>query len=216
MDLTVGNQPCAAFTPAQPTRLIVLTGGPGAGKTAVLHMAQRSFCKHIAILPEAATMVFSGGFPRHDTIPGRTAAQRAIFHVQREVETLVVEEGQVSISLCDRGTLDGLAYWPGDEPAFWEQVRSTKAQELARYHAVLHLATPPVEGYTHDNPVRIESATEAAAIDLRIAEAWADHPRQFVVESTREFPTKVYKALQIISELLHEISPAHWEPLDGD
>jgi hypothetical protein len=30
---------------------------------------------------------------------------------------------------------------------------------------VLHLRVPSASGYNHDNPVRVESAAEAAAID---------------------------------------------------
>jgi hypothetical protein len=58
---------------------VVITGGPGAGKTAVLELVARSFCPHVAILPEAATIVFGGGFPRHTTTVGLMAAQRAIY-----------------------------------------------------------------------------------------------------------------------------------------
>lgn len=35
-------------------RRVVLTGGPGAGKTAVLELIRRSFCEHVKVLPEAA------------------------------------------------------------------------------------------------------------------------------------------------------------------
>ena len=46
-------------------RRIVLTGGPGAGKTAVLEMIRQSFFSHVTVLPEAASIKFGGGFPRH-------------------------------------------------------------------------------------------------------------------------------------------------------
>ncbi len=110
--LRYGSFPCRCALTRHPARLMALTGGPGAGKTAVLELAARSFCRHVAVLPEAASIVFGGGFPRHDTEPGRKAAQRAIYRVQWEVERLVVEEGEVAVALCDRGTVDGGAYWP--------------------------------------------------------------------------------------------------------
>lgn len=59
-------------------RRVVLTGGPGAGKTAVLEMIRQSFCSHVKVLPEAASVVFGGGFPREDDPDCRRAAQRAI------------------------------------------------------------------------------------------------------------------------------------------
>jgi len=68
-------------------RRIVLTGGPGAGKTAVLELIRQTFCVHVKVLPESAGIIFGGGFPRRNGIDLRKAAQRAIFYVQRELET---------------------------------------------------------------------------------------------------------------------------------
>src|SRR5262245_47056060 len=85
-------------------RRIVLTGGPGAGKTAVLELIRQSFCEHVHVLQEAASLVFGGGFPRDDDEPCRRAAQRAIFYVQRELEN-AADAHQPAIVLCDRGTL---------------------------------------------------------------------------------------------------------------
>ena len=56
-------------------RRVVLTGGPGAGKTAVLELIRQSFCTHVKVLPEAAGIVFGGGFPREDdAVQTRSAA----------------------------------------------------------------------------------------------------------------------------------------------
>ena len=178
---------------------VVITGGPGAGKTAVLELVQKTFCNHVAVLPEAASIIFGGGFPRHDSFSARRAAQRAIFYIQRELEKLALDEKLSSIVLCDRGTIDGLAYWPGDEIDFWKEVNSTKEKELARYQAVIHLRTPPSHnGYNHQNPLRTETAVEASVIDEKIAEAWKDHPRRFFVESEEGLLIKVQKTLELI------------------
>ena len=64
-------------------RRVVLTGGPGAGKTALLELIRQSFCSHVKVLPEAAGVVFGGGFPREDDPVCRRAAQRAIFRWPR-------------------------------------------------------------------------------------------------------------------------------------
>jgi predicted ATPase len=177
----------------------VLTGGPGAGKTAVLEVVRRAFCEHIAVLPEAATILFGGGFPRHDTEPGLRAAQNAIFHVQRSMEAMSRDEGRVAMALCDRGTLDGLAYWPGGIDAGCAALAIRREEELARYRAVIHLRTPSAErGYDHSNPVRRESATEAAALDARILAAWEGHPRRIIVDSEEEFLRKLARAVEAI------------------
>ncbi len=189
---------------------MVLTGGPGAGKTAVLEIVKKNFCRHVAVLPEAASIIFGGGFWRKNTIPGKKAAQRAIFHVQRELERLVTDEQESAITLCDRGTLDGLAYWPGPEELFWEEVGARRAEEFARYQAVIHMRSTSLErGYNHSNPVRTESALEAARVDKRIAQVWDGHPRRFFIESTENFLEKAAKAVDLIKEELPECCRAH-------
>ena len=199
---------CKAFT--HPTRLVVLTGGPGAGKTAVLEIARRNFCEHIAVLPEAASIVFGGGFWRKETAPARRAAQRAIFHVQREMERLVIEEQSAAIGLCDRGTLDGLAYWPDSEEAFWREAGTSRESELERYAAIIHLKSPSqAEGYNHQNPVRTESALEARRLDQKILESWHGHSRLFVVESAVDFLDKARTAMELVRNELPECCRKH-------
>ena len=177
-------------------RRIVLTGGPGAGKTAVLELIRQAFCQHIVVLPEAAGVVFGGGFPRGYDDPGRRAAQRAIYYVQRELEAAAAGN-QPAVILCDRGTVDGLAYWPGP-PDLWSEVGTTHAAELARYDMVIHLRTAPEEAYDRNNPLRIESPTEARAIDDRIVEAWRAHPRRLIIEATEDFLAKAATAIDAI------------------
>jgi predicted ATPase len=179
----------------------VLTGGPGAGKTATLEMIRRAFCRHVHVLPESAGILFGGGFPRGTTPELRRAGQRAIFYVQHELEA-TAGGADHALVVCDRGTLDGLAYWPGPDELF-PAVGSSQAAELARYDAVIHLRTPPDHnGYNHDNPLRVETAAEAAAIDERIAAAWRDHPRRFEVEASADFLAKATHALQLVRSLL--------------
>ena len=90
--------------------LVVVTGGPGAGKTAVLEVARKSFCKNIAFIPEAASIVFGGGFWRRASLVGRKAAQLAIFHVQRQMERVVLEDGDSAFTLYNHNTLNNLTY----------------------------------------------------------------------------------------------------------
>jgi predicted ATPase len=201
---------CAAI---HERRRIVLTGGPGAGKTAVLELIRQSFCEHVKVLQEAASLVFGGGFPRDDHEPCRRAAQRAIFYVQRELEN-IADAHVAAIVLCDRGTLDGLAYWPGATEDFWSSVGTTLEEQLARYDAVIHLRTPALEsGYNHQNPLRTESATTAAEVDARILQVWQGHPRRFIVESSAQFLDKADQALRILRGELpdccrHHVIPA--------
>lgn len=189
-------------------KVLVLTGGPGAGKTAVLETAGRQFCEHVGVLPEAATLLFRAGFPRQPGAASRAATQRAIYHVQRELELLAAESGKYAVVLCDRGTLDGLAYWPFREADFFAQLHTTVEAEYARYAAVIHLRAPSAtDGYNHRNPLRIETAEEASAIDQRIERAWSGHPRRFTVESQPDFVHKLRSAMSLISGELPDCCP---------
>jgi len=196
---------CECTANASACRFIALTGGPGAGKTAVLELFRKHACSGVALLPESASIIFGGGFWRHDSEAGRKAAQRAIFHTQRELERLVIEEGVSKAAICDRGTLDSLAYWPGSEESFWSDLQTTREKQLARYSVVIHLKTPGAHnGYNHSNPIRTESPEEAARIDAKILKAWEGHPKRIIVDSAESFIDKALRAVSLIAAELPE------------
>jgi predicted ATPase len=202
---SVTSVACACPGGPHVPRFVALTGGPGAGKTATLEVMRKSFCPHVVVLPEAASILFGGGFPRRPESTWRAAAQRAIYHVQHELQRAVAEAREAAVVLCDRGTVDGLAYWLGPERAFWDAVHSSRERELRGYAAVFHLRPPPADGgYDRANPLRIESAVEAAAIDARIAAAWDGHPRRFFVDS---HPTFLAKLAAVIEHVRGELPP---------
>ncbi len=186
--------PC---TERHQTRRVVVTGGPGAGKTAILEFMRLAFCRHVAILPEAAGLLFGGGFPRDDLPAKRRAVQRAIFHVQRQLEEST-QDDNAAIVVCDRGTADGAAYWPGPD-TLWEAVGTTQARELDRYASVIHLRTPTdANGYNFRNPLRTESVEEALSIDGVIGEVWSRHPGYVEVPATEDFLEKARTALELL------------------
>ena len=191
---------CACEKARHVTRLVVLTGGPGAGKTAVLEMVKKVLCEHVVVLPESAGIIFGGGFWRLESPSAKIASQRAIYHVQREMENLVLNEKKWAMALCDRGTLDGLAYWPESEHSFWENTNSSLKNEYSHYHAVIHLRSPSDDlGYNHVNPLRIESATQALAIDQKICRIWSEHTNYHQIESRSSFLEKANSAIELIS-----------------
>ena len=197
---------------AHGVRRVVLTGGPGAGKTAVLELVKQSYCHHVMVLPEAAGIVFGGGFPRRADLKSSQAAQRAIFYVQRELESAA--EGQnPAVILCDRGTIDGAAYWTG-RPDLWTSVGTTLPTQLARYSAVIHLRVPKGDGgYNLNNPLRTETAEEAARIDNEIAQLWAGHPHLFSVPPAASFIAKASRVLEILTSQVPECCRHHIVPL---
>ena len=203
-------QPCECKEPHEQRR-VVLTGGPGAGKTAVLELIRQSFCEHVRVLPETAGILFGGGFPRGSSDAARRAAQRAIFFTQRELEAEATA-GEAAIILCDRGTVDGAAYWPGPDD-LWTSVGTTLGEQLGRYDAVIHLRTPHADaGYNQSNPLRVESVHEARAIDERILQSWEQHPRRSIVEPAADFFAKAARALGALQQELPECCRRHVIP----
>lgn len=196
------THPCVG--PSHTPKLVVVTGGPGAGKTALLEVMQRDLCEHVAVLPEAASILWRGGFPRRTTIPSRRAAQRAIVRLQLELQRMTIEDNNTALILCDRGTLDGLAYWPGDPVEYYAETGLDRAEELARYAAVIQLRPPTLEHGYQQTALRPESAEQASDIDRRIGVAWAGHPRHLVIDSDQNFLTKLHAAVAAIRSELPE------------
>ena len=187
---------------------IVLTGGPGGGKTTAADLFRREIGERVVIVPEAATMVFSGGFPRSTERSGILAAQRAIFHVQRNLEDVQSARYPDRILLCDRGTVDGAAYWPGPTGEFFTELGTTIEQELARYDGVLFFESAAVGGIGIEggNPIRNETLDQAAALDARLRKLWAQHPRFIVVRHHASFFKKISLGLAELDAMVSELA----------
>lgn len=190
--------PHECIGPNHSPKLVVVTGGPGSGKTALLEVLQRQLCEHVRVLPEAASILWKGGFPRRNSPPAQRAAQRAIVRIQLELQRLTVEENNAALILCDRGTLDGLAYWPGTPQDYFIETDLDREVELARYAAVLQLRPPPIEHGYQTTSVRPETAAQAAELDRRIGLAWSGHPHHLVIESDANFLLKLQRAVELI------------------
>ena len=104
---------------------IVFTGGPGGGKTTALDLFRRELGNRYVPLPEAATLLFLNGFPRSSVPPAVTATQEAIFRVQRAMEDIHGSLYPENVLLCDRGTVDGAAYWPHGPEDFFRSLGTT-------------------------------------------------------------------------------------------
>lgn len=184
---------------------IVLTGGPGGGKTTAADLLRREIGDRIVVVPEAATMLFAGGFPRSDEPDARRAVQRAIYEVQRNIEDVQAARFPKRVLLCDRGTVDGAAYWPDDaDPGFFEAVGTTIDAELARYDAVLFFETAAVGGQSIEggNPTRVEDQAYAIVLDGRLRELWGRHPHFLFVPHSDSFLGKLSLALGMLQALI--------------
>jgi nicotinamide riboside kinase len=185
---------------------IVLTGGPSGGKTTLAQTLQKELTSHVTVIPEAASIVFGGGWPRRKSLIGVQHQQKAIYFLQRELESLLWHENQDRLLICDRGSLDGVAYWPGPGSGtdFFQAVGTTLEREIRRYDWVIHLDTAPASFYDVSNPLRNENFEEAWRLNESIKEAWNSHPQRFVIENREgaQFLEKLQRALFVVERII--------------
>ncbi len=193
----------------QKRRRVVVTGGPGGGKTTAVDFFRREIGEQIVIVPEAATMIFSGGFPREAEEHARMAAQKAVYHVQRNLEDVQAALYPERVLLCDRGTVDGAVYWPGVPEGFFEALETSLKAELERYDAVIFFESAAVGGMGIEggNPIRSETMDEAVDLNSRLRLIWAQHPNFMVVKHDPSFFKKIGRGLDALSETIRKLSP---------
>ncbi len=187
---------------------IVLTGGPGGGKTTAADLFRREIGDAVVIVPEAATILFQGGFPRSGEGHALSYAQTAIFNVQRNLEDVQAALYPGRTLLCDRGTVDGAAYWPDGDGDYFQFVGTTLEAELRRYDAVIFFETAAVGGASIEggNPVRTETMEEAVRLDAKLRALWGRHPRFILVPHNPSFFKKISFGLAALESIVAQLS----------
>jgi predicted ATPase len=195
---------------------IVLTGGPCAGKTSCLHAIRAHFGEQVVTVPETATLLLGSGFPPpgHASIPCPLdewiqAFQGAILSIQQEVEAACEKLARncgVRLMVCDRGVLDGAAYWPGGREAFLRHFGQSLDDCFARYRSVLHLQSL-AESHPHlygpeGNVIRYEGLADALRVERAIRAAWEGHPGLILIPAEIDPGIKIARVLESIQALL--------------
>jgi nicotinamide riboside kinase len=181
---------------------IAVTGGPSGGKTTLIEALKKEFGARVKVVPEAASILYKGGFPRIKNYSGFFHAQKAIYATQLEIENLSAHNFAGSLIVCDRGSLDSLAYWPDTEEHFFKTLHSSRELELARYNWLLHLDTAHENDYETTNAVRTEDFHEALMLNDKIKKSWEGHPQRFVISAASDFITKMRTSTDIIGGIL--------------
>lgn len=188
---------------------IVLTGGPGGGKTTAIDLIRREFAGKLAIVPESATMMFSGGIDRATNDTVLKAQQTAIFNLQKNLEDIQRATYPDCVILCDRGTLDGLTYWPSTEEDFFDTMGTSLDEELNRYDAVIFFETAAKSGESirSNNPIRNESEQAAIELDDKLQAVWSKHPNFNLVSSSESFIRKVMFGIMTVENVIGQYRP---------
>lgn len=201
--------------------LIVLTGGPCAGKTTALNCIVDHFTEKgykVFTLPEVPTMFTAAGM--------NYLTSNADFFFEGEKSTMEIQialedsfmrmaatiHNHPAIVICDRGTMDISAYMSEEQ---WQTLMgqmNTDSETLrGRYDAVIHLVSA-AKGLEHhyttaNNAQRLETADEtglqvARMLDDRVMQAWKGHPRLTVIDNGEDFSLKMSKVVDTICRLI--------------
>lgn len=190
--------------------VIVLTGGPGGGKSSLLEDLAKDpeWAGRFVALPEAVQ------YARFVQIsPAEKLFQRAIVQLQLGLEeamdrTLGPDDRRPVVS--HRGTLDPLAFWRQrgwDREEFFEFTGMTLQEHYARYDDVLHLVTAaegvPWEYTRWPRSHRPEDMEEAIRLDGWLEEAWRGHPHYTRLDNKwRDWEAKSAEARRVLGRWL--------------
>ena len=220
-------------SPPTHTVHILLSGGPHAGKTSILHALQQSIphsleCP-VIVIPEAATSVISNTPPSvlqalASSSQTRITFQQRIIHTQIQNETLASLTSlnsspspldKPTIFLYDRGILDGQAF---TSPSEWSHVITTtntqidpntfRIQGAPPYDLVIHLTSTACS--SHDN-TQIQYAlssdeTQTTRIQAQDEAAASDHALRHLYSSHPNWqfvPVKQHFSDKVLITLNH-------------
>lgn len=203
---------------------IVLTGGPGSGKSTSLECLVKKIEEHeykVFVVPEAATLMFLGGIDlRVVPFNERKILQMNLMKFMMAMEDAFFEIAKASdkdsVIIYDRGLLDPLAFM---DKEMWlsisEDTGWTPSKLRDRYDAIILLmsaANGAEEHYTTDNnKARAETPAQAIAIDNKLQEAWLGHPHLRIISACSDFSDKLRRITNVVYKTIGIPEPIEYE-----
>ena len=192
---------------------IVLTGGPGSGKTTVLDKIRDVYTKEgikVLVVSETATELINSGISFLDGTVELLDFQELVLRLQLAKESVVDRALELSskedvIVIYDRGTIDNTAYINKEE---FEIVLTRLNHEksfsdlLNKYDLVINLVGREDFYTTENNKARSESVGEALKLGDRTLHSWVGHPKIRIVKPKDTVDEKINEVLNIINDLL--------------
>lgn len=198
-------------------RKLVVTGGPSSGKTMVMKALEQVFGSQIAIVPEAATMLFEARVAA-PTPANVEMFQRVILPLQQYNQDAIIDDARrrgAKAVVFDRGLLDGAAYIEGGLEVILEHLGQSLDQVYSQVGTVINLQTvarykPELFG-TANNPHRVETnPQDAIDLDDRIQEVWRDHPDWRLIDGGDGIESVIEQVIDIVRSLIDREIERKW------
>jgi len=185
---------------------IVLTGGPGAGKSVITAEIVRRDPRFV-LVPEAATQTYSTLGTTWDRLnhANRCDAQKRIYCLQVDQETRIAAANPGKHLLLDRGTIDGATYWPAGPEDYWRELGTSLDRELSRYDAVIWMETAAALGMydgSASNDVRFEDGPAAIESGRKLLSLWGKHRKLRHVGAFVNLQDKIAAVIEAIAQLM--------------
>jgi hypothetical protein len=195
---------------------VVLTGGPGGGKSSLIEEIQRdpAWSGRIGSLPEAISFMSQVGLSLLEPL-----FQRTMVHLQMALEDgldRAFVHNQIRLILCHRGSLDPLAYWLDRgwaEEEFFAFTGTRLEEHYRRYAAVIHMVTS-ADGATPcyarwPEAHRPEEVEDAVRLDRLLHRIWSGHPGYHRLDNAgRDWAAKSLAARRIVGRYLSGRQPS--------
>lgn len=194
---------------------IVLTGGPGSGKTSVLEKIYQVYSSQgykVIIVPETATELMNNGITFRDDSISLLDFQELVMRLQLAKEEVVDRTVELMdtdkiIIVYDRGTIDNTAYIRKDEfEEILSRLNNVKnfSDLMNKYDLVINLVGREDFYTTENNKARAEDSSEALRLGDNTLKCWLGHKNIKIVLPKDTIEEKVSEVLNTINNLLDE------------
>ena len=207
----------------KPVTVVAITGGPCGGKTSALVELASTLPTlggvNVMTAPEFSTLFFTGGCPypasgtREERVSWDLNKLKAQIAFEDAFRAVAEASDGPSVVLVDRGVMDTKAFVSEEA---WDEMLSVhgwdEEQFIRRYDSVIHLVSTAIgaeDFYSGENNLaRRETIEEARAQDLKIRDAWLQHPN-FRIISNRcaGFDAKLTKVTEAVCDTAGLLAP---------
>lgn len=196
---------------------IVLTGGPGSGKTTVLNSIVNMYTSlgvKVVVVSETATEIINSGIkPFGDDKIEMLDFQKLVLSLQLSKEKIYdeairmyqkVHPNEDILIIYDRGSIDNKAYITDEEfDAVMQSVCDDNYSTiLNKYDLIIDLVGSKKFYTLENNKARSESADVALTLGEKTLKSWVGHPKVKIVGPKENMNDKVSEVVSYINELL--------------